>query len=554
MDPAEQLTTRFVGTLADLGLQHVALSPGSRNTPLSLAFLAEPRINAHSVLDERSGGFFALGVAKASGLPAAAVSTSGTAAANYHPAVIEAAASRVPLLVLTADRPPEIRGTGANQTIDQTKLYGDTVRLFHDVGVPDAEIAGRAEAMALRAWTAAADLPAAPVHLNFPFREPFPTSSAPVAHSDVRHIPGYRSLPPEAIADLAARLSGRRVLVIAGGHHRPGFAAATAMLAGEAGLPVVADIQCRFPSPATINHGDLLATAGALQRLEPEVILRIGSVPTSKAVWTWLGSGVEQVYLDDGDWRDPLGDVDAAFRGDPAAAMADLVGLVTAAPEDWLHLWREADDAARIALHDALARETFPNEPAVARALWQAAPSGSIVYAGSSMPIRDLDSFGGPPRGEIVVLANRGASGIDGVLSSAAGAAASEGQRVVALIGDVAALHDANALELIARLALPVTIAVVNNHGGGIFSFLPQAATVEKAPFETAFATPHGRSLVQVAAGFGLPARSIESEADLRTAVAADDGPLLLEVITDRAENVAVHERLRDAVRAAIDA
>ncbi len=553
MDPAEQLTTRFVGTLADLGLQHVALSPGSRNTPLSLAFLAEPRINAHTVLDERSGGFFALGVAKASGLPAAAVSTSGTAAANYYPAVIEAAASRVPLLVLTADRPPEIRGTGANQTIDQTKLYGNSVRLFHDVGVPDAGIASRAATMALRAWTAAADLPAAPVHLNFPFREPFANSAAPAAHSDVRHIPGYRSLPPEAIADLAARLSGRRVLVIAGGHHRPGFAAATAMLAGEAGLPVVADIQCRFPSPATINHGDLLATAGVLERLQPEIILRIGSVPTSKAVWTWLGSsGVEQLYLDDGDWRDPLGDVDAAFRGDPAAAMADLGGLVNAAPDGWLGLWREADDAAGGAFDDALAQEAFPNEPAVARALWQAAPSGSIVYAGSSMPIRDLDTFAGPPRGEIAVLANRGASGIDGVLSSAAGAAASEGQRVVALIGDVAALHDANALELIARLALPVTIVVVNNHGGGIFSFLPQAATGEKAWFEAAFATPHGRSLVQVAAGFGLPARSIDSEGELRSAVAADDGPLLLEVITDRAENVAVHQRLRDAVRAAV--
>ena len=553
MDSAEQLTTRFVGTLADLGLQHVALSPGSRNTPLSLAFLAEPRINAHTVLDERSGGFFALGVAKASGLPAAAVSTSGTAAANYYPAVIEAAASRVPLLVLTADRPPEMRGTGANQTIDQTKLYGDSVRLFHDVGVPDAGIASRAATMALRTWTAAADLPAAPVHINFPFREPFSTSAAPAAHSDVRHVPGYRSLPPEAIADLAARLSGRRVLVIAGGHHRPGFAAATAMLAGEAGLPVVADIQCRFPSPATINHGDLLATAGVLERLEPEIILRIGSVPTSKAIWTWLGSsGVDQLYLDDGDWRDPLGDVDAAFRGDPASAMADLVGLVTPAPDDWLHRWREADDAAGVAFQDALAQEAFPNEPAVATALWQAVPSGSIVYAGSSMPIRDLDSFAGPPRGEIAVLANRGASGIDGVLSSAAGAAASEGQRVVALIGDVAALHDANALELIARLALPVTIVVINNHGGGIFSFLPQAATVEKSRFEAAFATPHGRSLVQVAAGFGLPALSIESEADLRSAVAADDGPLLLEVITDRAENVAVHQRLRDAVRAAV--
>lgn len=554
MDHAEHLTTRFVGALADLGLRHVALSPGSRNTPLSLAFLGEPRISTHTVLDERSGGFFALGVAKASGLPAAAVSTSGTAAANYHPAVIEAAASRVPLLVLTADRPPEIRGTRANQTIDQTKLYGDAVRLFHDVGVPDAGTASRAEALAMRVWTAAADLPAAPVHLNFPFREPFATSASPAAPSGLSHAPGYRSLPPEAIADLAARLSDRRALLIAGGHHRPGFAAATAMLAGEAGFPVLADIQCRFPSPVTIDHGDLLATAGVLERLEPEIILRIGSVPTSRAIWTWLDScGVEQLYLDDGDWRDPLGNTTTAFRGDPAATMADLVGLVGAAPEEWLRSWRAADDTAGNAFRDALAGETFPNEPVVARAVWQGAPPGSIVYAGSSMPIRDLDSFAGPQRGEIAVLANRGASGIDGVLSSAAGAAAAEGQRVVAFIGDVSALHDANALELIARLALPVTIVVVNNDGGGIFSFLPQAGTVEKPRFEAAFATPHGRSLTEVATAFGVPAHSLSSPEQLEETMAAT-GPVLVEVHTDRVENVAVHERLREAVRAAVGA
>jgi 2-succinyl-5-enolpyruvyl-6-hydroxy-3-cyclohexene-1-carboxylate synthase len=552
MDAAEHLTTRFVGALADLGLRHVALSPGSRNTPLSLAFLAEPRIETHTVLDERSGGFFALGAAKASGFPAAAVSTSGTAAANYLPAIVESAASRTPLLALTADRPPELRGTGANQTIDQTKMYGDIVRLFHDVGIPDEETAGHAGALTLRAWSAAADLPAGPVHLNFPFREPFPSPAAPAAPTGLRHVPGYRTLDPEAIAELAALLSGRRTLVVAGGRQRPGFAVAAAMLGGEAGFPIIADIQCRFPSPATINHGDLLAAAGALDRLRPEVVLRIGPVPTSKAVWSWLASsGVDQIYLDDGEWRDPLGTAIAAFRSDPAAALAGLAGRVDAAPGDWLARWRTADDTAGVAFHDALEAEPFPNEPVIARATWQAAPAGSILYAGSSMPIRDLESFAGPMRSDLTVLANRGASGIDGLLSSAAGAAAVEGRRVVALTGDVAALHDANAMELIARESLPVTIVVINNDGGGIFSFLPQASSVDDARFDAAFATPHGRSLVEVATAFGLPASRLSSPGELAEAMDAP-GPMLLEAHTDREENVAVHRRLRAAVGNAV--
>jgi 2-succinyl-5-enolpyruvyl-6-hydroxy-3-cyclohexene-1-carboxylate synthase len=549
MDQAERLTTRFVGALADLGLEHVALSPGSRNTPLSLAFLIEPRITTHTVLDERSGGFFALGAAKASGLPVAVVSTSGTATANYHPAVIEAASSRTPLLVLTADRPPELRGSGANQTIDQTKMFGAAVHLFHDVGVPDGATADRAPSLALRAWSAAADLPAGPVHLNFPFREPFPNPSTPAPPTSLRHVPGYRALPPEALIELAARLSGRRVLVVAGGRQRPGFAAAAAMVTGEARFPIIADIQCRFPAPATIGYGDLLASAGALERLAPDLILRVGAVPTSKALWSWIASsGIEQIYLDDGEWRDALGTAGTVYRGDPASVFGDLAGLVEPAPADWLAAWRKADDSALEAFHDALAKEPFPNEPVVARAVWQAAPADSIVYAGSSMPVRDLDSFAGPPRADLAVIANRGASGIDGLLSSAGGAAAAEGKRVVAITGDVGALHDVNALELIARETLPVTIVVINNDGGGIFSFLPQATSVEAGAFDAAFAAPHGRSLIDAAAAFGVPARPLTSPRDLEQAMSAE-GPVLLEVHTSRDENVVVHERLRAAVR-----
>ncbi len=551
MDPAERFVTDFVGALADVGLRHAAISPGSRNTPLSLAFLAEPRITTHTVLDERSGGFFALGAAKASWLPTAVVCTSGTAAANYHPAVIEADSSRTPLLVLTADRPPELRGTGANQTIDQLGLYGNAVRLFHDAGVPDEATAASAASLALRAWVAAAEVPAGPVHLNFPFREPFSIPSQPAGPTGLRHVPGYRSLSPEGLAELAGHLSGTRALIVAGGRPRPGFASATAMLAASAGIPVVADIQCRFPSPASIAYGDLLAAAGVFDRLQPDVILRIGAVPTSKAVWTWMaGTSAAQLYLDDGSWGDALGTAETAFRGDPASVMADLGAMIEPAPDGWLQAWRDADETALKAFHDALDASEKPNEPVTARALYQVAPAGTIIYAGSSMPIRDLDSFAGPLRGDVTVIANRGASGVDGLLSAAAGAAAAEGQRVAALVGDIAAIHDANALELIARESLPVTAVVVNNDGGGIFSFLPQAAAVDEARFSAAFATPHGRSLAAVAEAFGVPARPADNPADLTDAMAGD-GPALVEVRTDRDRNVALHAELREAVSAA---
>lgn len=552
MDPTARFVSQFVGGLADLGMRNVALAPGSRNTPLSLAFLAETRIQHHTVLDERSAGFFALGAAKAAHLPAAVVSTSGTAAANFLPAVIEAAASRAPLVVLTADRPPELRDSGANQTIDQLKLFGSAVRLFHDAGIPDPTDPGHGAALALRVWAAAADQPAAPVHVNFPFREPFPTDFDQAPPSGLSYRAGYRSLPPEERAELASQLSNRRALIVAGGRQRPGFATAASMTAAQAGIPVIADIQCRFPSPASIQHGDLLARCGILDRLTPEVILRIGAIPTSKALWQWLDrSGVEQLYLDDGSWRLPTGGV-TAYRADPATTLADLVGAVGPTPAGWLEAWRTADETVSTAFHDALEVEAKQglNEPVIARATWQAAPPESIIFAGSSMPIRDLDAFAGPPRADVEILANRGASGIDGLLSSAAGAAAYEGKRVVALAGDLAALHDLNALELIGRYQLPLTVVVVNNDGGGIFSFLPQAA-IDAERFETVFGTPHGRSLAEIAAAIGITQVPVDSPKDLERATRIE-GPALVELSTDRSENVAVHERLYEATRRAL--
>jgi 2-succinyl-5-enolpyruvyl-6-hydroxy-3-cyclohexene-1-carboxylate synthase len=518
-----------------------------------MAFVSEPRIDHAVILDERSAGFFALGMAKQSGFPVALICSSGTAAANYLPAVVEASHARVPLLVMTADRPPELRGVAAPQTIDQVGLYGSAARLFHDVGVPDASVADGVSSLALRAWSAALDVPPGPVHLNFPFREPLAAPTRPAPPSNLQHHRGEAQLPPEALVQLADHLSGRKALIVAGGRQRPGFAPATAMLAGEAAIPVVTDIQCRFPSPSTIAHADLLATAGFFDEHPPDVVVRVGPVPTSRPIWSWLErADAEQITVDDARWRDSLGTASGTYRADPAVTFADLAGRLTSAPPEWLALWQTADRGARRGLAAALDSEIFPNEPAIARAVWEAAPGGATIYAGSSMPIRDLDSFSGAPRGDVEVLANRGANGIDGLLSAATGAAASDGRPVIVLAGDLSVFHDVGALGTLADLHLPVTIIAVNNDGGGIFHFLPQAGGVEADRFETVFGTPHGRSLVPIAEAFGIPSHKVEVEEDLRRAVAHARGPALVEIETSRFDNVAVHDRLREAVRDAV--
>jgi 2-succinyl-5-enolpyruvyl-6-hydroxy-3-cyclohexene-1-carboxylate synthase len=553
VDPTELLTTRLAGAFADLGLRHVVISPGSRSTPLATAFATEDRITCHVVHDERSAGFLGLGIAKQSGIPAALICTSGTAAANYLPAIIESNQARVPLLVLTADRPPELRGVGAPQTIDQIGIYGRNVRLFHEVGVPDDFIAANAPALAMRAWASAFDAPHGPVHLNFPLREPLAAPTTPAPPTSLRFHRGEVQLPPEELTELAERLSGRKALIVAGGHQRPGFAAATAMLSGQSGMPVIADVQCRFPSQSTITHGDLLASAGFLDSHRPEIIVRVGPVPTSRSIWSWmLATEVEQVSIENAGWRDPLGSASGVYRADPAITFADLAGRLDHSPADWLPSWTEADRSVAGAVTMAMADEPFPNEPAIARSVWEAAPAGATVFAGSSMPIRDFDSFAGRSRGDLAVLSNRGANGIDGLLSAAAGASASDGRRVVVLTGDLSALHDATALGEIKRFGLPVTIVVVNNDGGGIFHFLPQAGQMPPDRFEALFGTPHGQSLVSIARAFGVEARTVETDSDLRAAVAAERGPLLVELRTDRSENVKVHERLQAAAANAL--
>lgn len=560
VDPNSAFARALVASLRALGLRDVCLSPGSRNTPLTLAFAEDPEIRHWVHVDERSAGFFAVGLARTSGRPVALVSTSGTAAAEYHPAIVEARQSRVPILVLTADRPPELQDVGAPQAIDQVKLYGDSVKWYHGASPPDADSVRFVPGLAAHAWGEAIESPAGPVHLNLPFREPLAAAgsgaaSGPVASPPMVHV-GNRVPQRDVVEQLRASLAGRRALFAVGALPHPGDARAVDRLAASVGAVVCADIQSglRFGAAdsAVLGYADPLVDAGALDLETPEVVLRWGSLPTSKPLWRWLEDHPEvpQLLIDPGAHRDPLSTAHTVVRCDVGSTAEALMGAA-AAPETWAAGWKQYDERAQAALALVLAEEPFPNEPAIAALVAEHAPPGTALFAGSSMPIRDLDSFGGLHRTPRHVVANRGANGIDGSIATALGMAAD--RPCVALIGDVAALHDVGSLTAVARFGLPLTIVVVHNDGGGIFHLLPQAdpSRVPAELFETVYGTPHGTNLPAVAASLGLGASRAETPEELIEQLALPQ-PRLIEVRTDRHHIAPLRRRIRSAVRNAL--
>ena len=560
-----ELTTRFVDALVRLGLRDVHIAPGSRNTPLAITFAAHGAVADWSHHDERSCGFHALGTAKASRLPVAVVTTSGTAAAELLPAIVEARMARTPLLILTADRPPELRGVGAPQTIDQVKLYGDAVKSFHEVGVPDASTAKAAPSLAAMAWAESTDAPSGPVHLNFSFREPL-VPSGPLPPFDAidtpRYHPGRVQPTEQQITEIAASLGSGKTLVIAGPNNEIDFAAACAELAGAGSFPILADpLSGLRAGEHELKHvmaaGDLVAGAGTLDALRPDAVLRFGPIPTSKPVGQWLTAHPEipQILVDEAGWRDPLTAARTVVHASPARAAAELTKAVQPGDSGWAERWREAERRAQQSIDQVLGKQRTPTEPAIARTVSSAAPAGAVLYIGSSMPIRDVDAFSGIRRPPLRYLGNRGANGIDGLLSSGFGAIAASGERGFILAGDLATLYDLTALGTAARENVRATVVVVHNDGGGIFDFLPQAdaALVDPDVFAKHLTAPHGTDFVAVASALGVKAQRLDTMADLETALADDPhGPVLVEVRTDRRENVTLHRELRESVASAL--
>jgi len=560
------LLRAFVDELARCGVRDVSTSPGSRCSPLVLALVRDGRLRCWSHIDERCSGFFALGAAKAASLPVALTCTSGTAAANLAPAVIEAWESRVPLVVLTADRPPELREVGAGQAIDQIKLYGSAAKWFFEVGTHEAtpERLRWMRMLACRAvWTALEGRPG-PVHLNFALREPL----VPPADLGPDPLPGRSGGRPWLLRGTPgddAVAAGRALAVVARDAHRPVVVAGRA----EPGLEAIAAACERLNWPlladplsgarrggAAIAHYDLLLRSEAFAAAQrPDLVVRCGDLPTSKPLRAWLDgslSDVMQLAFDpQSSWHDPAGSLHVVLAADPAATLVATAAHAPSADPAWLAAWRDADARAAGAIDEVLGDEL--SEPRVARELGARLPAAATLYVASSMPVRDVEGYTAVRDDAPRVLCNRGANGIDGTLSTAFGVAAGVPGPCVLLTGDVAFLHDLGGLLAVRRLGAHLVIVLLDNDGGGIFNFLAVRDAGEA--FEEHVATPHGVSFAEVAAAFGCRyerAASPDAFRDALDRALVADGTTVIAVRSDREENVALHRRVWQAVAEAV--
>jgi 2-succinyl-5-enolpyruvyl-6-hydroxy-3-cyclohexene-1-carboxylate synthase len=557
-DANTSFATALVDEWARSGVTDAIVAPGSRSTPLALALARDARLRTQVVLDERSASFRALGIALATGRPVVLLCTSGTAAANFHPAVIEAAHARVPLVVCTADRPPELRDAGAGQTIDQDHLYGSAARWYSDPGPPeDHPAAGPVwRALACRAVTESLGPPAGPVHLNLPFREPLVPTGAPLVDAPGRadgrpwtiSSPATRASAPvvvERLADLV-RAHPRGLLVAGWGANVQ--AATAARFAEAAGWPVLADpiSNLRAGVHAVSVYEALLRTPGFADAYRPDVVVRIGAPLTSKIATNWLDASVAQVLVDpDAGWLDPHHAASERIAADAGVLLDAVAGALGshAVNLDWLDEWQRAESRARDAIDAVLDQPGAAFEGRVARDVAAALPDGSTLVVASSLSVRAVEWCMAPRTG-LRVLANRGANGIDGFVSTVVGvaqASAKSNAPTIGLCGDLCFLHDVNGL---LGATAPMTLVVLDNDGGGIFSFLPPAELPE---FEALFGTPHGLDLVEVARAHGVTAERVDDTSKLAGALVGD-APRVLVVPIDRSQGVDRHRALWDAV------
>ena len=570
-------TRAFVDELARSGVHHVCLCPGSRSTPLAMTFAEEKRFRLWMHLDERSCAFFALGLAKASREPVVLVCTSGTAAANFFPAIAEAHQARVPLLVLTADRPPELRDTGAPQTIDQIKIYGDYAKWFADIALPEAnaEMLRYARTFACRAVATAMETPAGVVHFNMPFREPLVPVAIEISASEKERdaffgradekpfveISRAKILPDEKIISQFAQTLAQheRGLIVAGMQNDAQFPEAVAKLSGALGYPILADplsqVRCGEHCRENVidSYDAFLRDANVAKQLAPEIVLRFGAIPTSKPVLQYLQqyANARQILIDDAGWNEPAHIASELVRGEAALFCNALSEKISAPRQNsaWLEQWRNVNAQTKSAMAAQL--ETYNEffEGRVFAELAHLLPNNATLFASSSMPVRDMDTFFSSNARNIRFLSNRGANGIDGVVSSAFGASAASEGKLVLVIGDLALYHDMNGL-LAAKLhRLNALIVLLNNDGGGIFSFLPQAAY--PAHFEQLFGTPHGLDFEHAAKLYDANFVDVKDWNEFRAAVKqsfAREGLDIVQVKTNRETNVTMHRAVWKAV------
>lgn len=547
------LASAFVEELARSGVKQAVVSPGSRSTPLAIALWRQNGIEVTIALDERSGAFFALGAAQASGIPVAVLCTSGTAAANFHPAVAEADLSAVPMIVLTADRPPELRDIGAGQTIDQIKLFGTAVRWFSEVGSHVADDDGliHFRSTACRAFALAKGDPRpGPVHLNFPLRDPLDPTVVPgslIATGELARegrtaapLTEVLSDPPAAPVAALDRIvslieSAERILIVAGRQGSSSLRDPLAGLAERIGAPILAEptSQLRsgpFDRSRVVSNYSRIATP-APPELAPDLILRFGEMPTSKPLRTWFGSLDElaQVVVDPlYGWNEPTRSADLIVRTDPQALLDGILGRLPARVESpFANAWLEADrvEAASIQLGGSPGAIHAAD---VHRAIAMSNQDGDLVYTASSMAIRDQEANLPSSETNVLYLANRGANGIDGLLASGLGAAKASGRPTTIITGDLGFQHDIGSLALLRSCDNAVRIVVLNNGGGAIFSRLPQKDSMEPAEFDALMTTPSELDIKAAAGLFDCSFARVSSLSELE--IALENGTTLIEV------------------------
>jgi len=578
------VVNEFVEELTQAGVRHVCVSPGSRSTPLTLAMARHSSLQLWSLLDERSAAYFAYGLARRQNEPVVLLCTSGTATANYFPAVMEASQSRVPLLIVTADRPPELQGVGSNQTVDQLKLYGSHVKLFLQMPVPEATdtLYRHARQAAWRAVLTATSSPAGPVHINWPFREPL---IPPVVRADTRMAAGSHPAPgaltqfgravssPDrtilnSVLDLCQGME--RGLIVCGPQDDPGLAKLLIEVAMQLEIPLLADplSQVRTVGDAAdvvIDGYDILLRDDQwFDRLRPDLIFRFGQTPTSKVLGKFLQTQSEawQVVVDeDTAWSDPYFTATHVIVSDPSefckALLHESHRRRSSSPgkREWTAAWVSMNEDVHRVVSTELGTQKFQNdlfEGQLPREILACMPSNGTLMVGNSMPVRDFDSFLPSTKTKTLILANRGVSGIDGVVSTALGIAAAQAGPVVLVIGDVSFYHDLNALLIAKRHSLSLLIVLIHNDGGGIFSFLPQAGYPET--FEP-FKTSHGLDFRPGVEMYGGHFTSVQTWPEFHEAVGQAwqrDGLTVVELRTHEQPNVDLHQYLFHRVQQAL--
>lgn len=557
----------FVDELVKSGLENVVISPGSRSTPIALLMAEHPDLKVTVLIDERSAAFYALGLAKTSNKPVAILCTSGTAATNYYPAIVEAYQSRLPLIVLTADRPHELRDVGAPQAIDQLKMYGNYVKWFVEMSLPQSTsgMVRYARTMAARAVGTSLSAPGGPVHLNFPLREPLIpdleaedlwTKYKENNDSVVEVNVGNYSISESRATEFAQLLKERKKGVIVCGEMPQSktiaFTEAVIKLSEALQYPIFADplsgLRTGTHSKNTIMEGydAFLRPDEVKEKLQPEVIIRFGAMPVSKFLMQYISksNNAIQIVVDgDGGWRDPTLQANYMVHGEETHFCEELANqLKPSGNNEWVDFIKSLNDKTKTVLSGSKEDSMF--EGRIMTELQSLLPDNSALFVGNSMPIRDVDTFLHSNDKKLTVLANRGANGIDGVVSTAL-AASTFYENLVLVIGDLSFYHDMNGLLAAKLQKLNVTIVLINNNGGGIFSFLPQSK-VEKH-FEALFGTPTHMDYEHAVKLYDGKYTLAPNWHEFRSAVVNSlktDGLKVIEVPTNREENEVLHRKL----------